>query len=981
MAQNSFKLIQSQPIEDLKLTVNEFEHTATGAKHFHFDSQDTENVFLVAFRTNPEDSTGVAHILEHTSLCGSEKYPVRDPFFLMLRRSLNTFMNAFTSSDWTAYPFATQNRKDYFNLLSVYLDATFFARLDPLDFAQEGHRLEFHEPSNAESDLVFKGVVFNEMKGAMSSTTSMLYDLVSRYLFPTNTYHFNSGGEPMDIPNLTYQQLLDFYKTHYHPSNASFFTFGDIPVEDIQTAIHEMALAKFDKDPHTHSVPNEKRYYAPIKIEEAYGLEEKGPLNQKTFLMLGWLLGPNSDPMERLEAQLLSDVLLDNSASPLRKALETFPHATSPSNLCGLEDSQKEMCFLCGVEGSDTTHADAFLTLVTDVLKEVAEQGVPLEAMESVCHQIEFSQREINGDSYPYGLQLILTALPAAIHRSDPIKLLDIDPFLKQLRHNIKDPNYIKQLTQKLLLDNPHRIQLTVKPDSELNSRKRIAEETRLKAIKQALTPAEANEIIQQSQALEARQSEAMDVEILPKVGIEDINPRIAIPSSTSVEKSGRFPTTYFKAGTNGISYLKVILPTPNLSSEEKAVLPLFTSIMTEIGSGDRDYLATQVLQTAVTGGLSASCNIRPTLNDTSTTNSFFTVGTKCLHNNLAQAVALVSDTLTQLKLNEEQRIKDLVAQIRAGKERGIVGSGHTYAMLAAASSLNPILLNQHTTSGLLGFSSLKSLDNRLKDATDLSGLDQHFSSILNKLNQQPASVLYISDQAVEPILPILKEELTINNPASSSSLLTLDECTSTPHHSAWFSNTEVNFCAQAFTTVPMTHADSPALTVLGQFLRNGYLHRAIREQGGAYGGGASHDSAHGIFKFFSYRDPRIAGTLQDFQASVQWVLNTTHEARTLEEAILSVISSLDKPSSPAGEAQRAHFDQLYGLSPEFRQDYRQRVINVTLADLQRVTDTYLTQSGSTAILTSESNWESLSESDLENANLENKAAYQTFSI
>ena len=238
----SFKWLRSERIDSLNLTLQEFQHIETGALHYHMDAENTENVFLVAFRTVPMDSTGVAHILEHTSLCGSKKYPVRDPFFMMIRRSLNTFMNAFTSSDWTANPFASQNRKDFNNLMDVYLDAVFFTRLDELDFLQEGHRVEFKQADDASSELEYKGVVFNEMKGAMSSPVSVLWQEVSKYLYPTSTYHYNSGGEPQDIPDLTYQQLKDFHKTHYHPSNAVFMTFGDIPASEHQQKFEEQAL-------------------------------------------------------------------------------------------------------------------------------------------------------------------------------------------------------------------------------------------------------------------------------------------------------------------------------------------------------------------------------------------------------------------------------------------------------------------------------------------------------------------------------------------------------------------------------------------------------------------------------------------------------------------------------------------------------------------------------------------------------------------
>ena len=245
MAQANFELLREESVNSLNINFQEYRHQATGARHFHIAADDNNNTFLVAFRTVPKDSRGVAHILEHTSLCGSERFPVRDPFFMMIRRSLNTFMNAFTACDWTAYPFATQSEKDFYNLLQVYLDAAFFPSLHPLDFAQEGHRLEFAEANNPESELLYKGIVFNEMKGAMGTPERRVWQSLQSALFPNNTYHYNSGGEPHDIPDLSYQQLRDFHARFYHPSNALFMTFGDLPPQQHQEQFEQQVLKRF----------------------------------------------------------------------------------------------------------------------------------------------------------------------------------------------------------------------------------------------------------------------------------------------------------------------------------------------------------------------------------------------------------------------------------------------------------------------------------------------------------------------------------------------------------------------------------------------------------------------------------------------------------------------------------------------------------------------------------------------------------------
>ena len=410
----AFEHIRSEHIRSLDIDLHEFRHIDTGTPHVHLAADNPENVFLVGLRTIPTDSTGVAHILEHTVLCGSEKYPVRDPFFMMIRRSLNTFMNAFTSSDWTAYPFASQNRKDFFNLLDVYLDAVFFSRLHELDFAQEGHRVEFEKPDDPSSPLVFKGVVFNEMKGAMSAPTSFLWQTLTKHLFPNNTYHHNSGGDPEAIPDLSYQQLKNFYDTHYHPSNAVLMTYGDIPAQELQARFQLQVLSRFKPLDRTISVADAKRYHSPVRVEEAYATQET-ETGDKTHIVVGWLLGSSVDLDQRLRAHLLSSVLLDNSASPLMQTLEKSDLGTSPSPLCGLEDSAKEMVFACGLEGSNPEQTEAVESLILDTLADVVSNGVPQSQIEAVLHQLELSQREIRGDGMPFGLQLVLSGLSTAM--------------------------------------------------------------------------------------------------------------------------------------------------------------------------------------------------------------------------------------------------------------------------------------------------------------------------------------------------------------------------------------------------------------------------------------------------------------------------------------------------------------------------------------------------------------------------------------
>jgi len=941
MTHTAFEFIRSQTIEALKICVEEYRHKVTGAQHIHLVADNQENVFLVALRTVPHDSTGVAHILEHTALCGSEKYPVRDPFFMMVRRSLNTFMNAFTSSDWTAYPFASQNQQDFNNLLDVYLDAVFFSRLDELDFAQEGHRIEFAETDNPNSDLVFKGVVFNEMKGAMSSVPSQIWQTLCKYLYPTTTYHFNSGGEPEDIPNLTYEQLKNFYRTHYHPTNAIFMTYGDIPAAVHQEKFEAQALSRFEKLDSIISVPDEKRYHAPVSVEEFYPAEDDEDIANKNHVVFAWLLGTTTDLEESLEAQLLANILLDNSASPLQQALETTDLGQAPSPLCGMDDSSREMAFVCGLEGCALENVDKVEALIFTTLQKVANEGVPISEIEAALHQLELQQREVGGDGYPYGLQLILTGLTSATHRGDPIALLDMDAALKNLHEKIHQPDFIQSLVKKWLLDNNHRVRLVMKPDTQLNTRIQNAETTRLAKLKAELSPADKQTIIARAHALQARQLQQDDETILPKVGLEDVPEHLHYTPGTHETLNG-YPLRCYSAGTNGLVYQQITFKMPALSDQQKKLLPFYCSCLTELALGDKDYLDVQRWQAEVVGGIRAFSSIRGTGDDVQKIDAYITLSSKALSRNQESMSQLMQATLKQVRFDEYERLRELIAQKRARSEQSVTGHGHSLAMTLASAGMSPAAKLAHELGGLTGIAELKALDNQLDDEKKLAEFSSGLAQVHQLMLNAPMQFLIVGeDEHLDTYRKTLKDLWPTSPPTENFASFAIPNV-SEQIKQAWLTNTQVNFCAKAYPTVPADHPDAAPLTVLGGFLRNGYLHRAIREQGGAYGGGASQDNTIAAFRFYSYRDPRLTETLDDFDASLAWLQEAHHSEQSLEEAILGVIGSIDKPGSPAGEAKTTYQAELFGRTREKREVFRNRVVRVTLDDLLRVAKQYL---------------------------------------
>jgi Zn-dependent M16 (insulinase) family peptidase len=689
-------------------------------------------------------------------------------------------------------------------------------------------------------------------------------------------------------------------------------------------------------------------------VEDVYAFDaiEGVTEEHKTHHVLGWLLGKSTSLDEIMKSNLLSHVLLENSSSPLRKALETTKLGTAPSQLCGLEDSNYEMCFMCGIEGSDPENAQAFEQLVIDVLKDVAENGVPQEQLEAVLHQLELMQREIGGDGYPYGLQIILSGLSAAIHRSDPSQLLNLDPVIESLREKIKDETYIKRLVRELLLDNPHRVRLSMKPDTGLSQRKEQAERERLAKMKAAMSSDDKSSVIKRTAELAQRQLQEDDPEVLPKVGLEDVPAEMKIPEGTSRTIAGAESMLYAQ-GTNGLVYQEMVVDLPALEPGLLDLLPHFSTCLTEVGVGDKDYLQVQGWQSSISGGVSAHTSIRGYSDDVQQTRGYYVFDGKALERNNEKLAELMHETFHVVRFDEHERINEIISQRRARREQAVTGSGHTLAMTAASSGMSPVAALGHRFSGLEGIRILKALDDANKDG-GVADLAESFGAIHQQLLAAPIRFMIIGEEEKHEGLVSGFEKIWTPETSTSTfkrfNVSHVDENV----NQMWVTNTQVNFCARAYRTVAMDHADAAPLSVLGGFLRNGFLHTAIREKGGAYGGGAGHDTNIAAFRFFSYRDPRLTETLDDFDRAIEWMLTSKHEWRMVEEAILGVVSNIDKPSSPSGEARQAFHNLLHSRTREKLQAFRQNVLNVKLDDLKRVTETYLhPDKASTAVICS----------------------------
>ena len=920
------KLIEKKQNTSLGFEAQRYSLDEYNSEHIHLKNDSKELVFMVMFRTIPEDSSGVAHILEHTTLCGSEKFKVRDPFFMMLRRSMSTFMNAFTASDWTAYPFATQSKKDFFNLLDVYLDAVYFPLLEEEDFKQEGHRLEFAKFDKSSTDLEYKGVVFNEMKGSMSNISNTTWQAITKGLFPDLTYRNNSGGEPKDITNLTHNYLKGFHQKFYHPSNATYFTWGDLDAKEIQKFIDEKISKKFKKieENKIEVVAEQKSFSKPVDTNEFFNPVSKEQTGYQNYC--AWTLGESFDIDQLLEAHLISLLLLSNSASPLYKVLESNELGKSPAQILGLEDSMRHLVFICGIEGTEAESQSKFNELVDKTFKDIVENGFSEAQIDAALYQLELGKREISSGSLPYGLQILLSMAPGSLYKSDPLVLASVDEALSRLKERVKDKGYLNKLVDNLFVSNKHRVNLEMVPDLELINKKEAELKKILDSMKSSMSSKEKLDLVNDSKILAERQNAIPNKDVLPKLELSDVPKSANYPKTKKLKTFGYSPT-FYEQHTNGLTYNAVTKDLNISSNEELNHLMALTALFGKVGVKKRDYFQLQEEISRITGGINTSNHFY--YDKDHEIKGKISLSSKFLPNNTVEATELIFEILNETKLDDEKRIKELMFQNFMGFQQSIVENGHRFAMLGASSSHSKLSFVQESIGGLSAINRFVPFISNQED--QIKEQLEKMQKLLQKTKSDKNELLFISN--IKLTNDQIDEIKSINFEKDGASKIDI-EFSKTFNKVALPINTQVNFSAMSFDAPIYDPSESPKFVILSSLLRNEYLHKRVREQGGAYGGGATYDPFSGTFKMFSYRDPRFIETLEDFENSLTWASLGSFDDDMILESKLSVLSDIDKPSSPAGEAFKDYRLNSENRSQKNRQSYRNNIFNVSKEDL-----------------------------------------------
>lgn len=926
---HQFRLTKSIEIPELQCYLRELIHEPSGAQIMHLENDDPENLFCLSFQTLPYNSNGVAHILEHTVLCGSKKFPVKDPFFAMNRRSLNTFMNALTGADFTCYPASSQVHKDFYNLLEVYLDAVFHPILNKLSFLQEGHRLEFSNPSDPHTPLEYKGIVYNEMKGALSSATARLSEVMNEILFPNITYGYNSGGDPKHIPELTYEELKQFHQNFYHPSRCLFFFYGNMPLEGHLDFIAKQTLDRSHKVPPLTSIPLQPRYKTPVYYELTYPISSEESPNNKTLIAFGWLTCHILEQQDTLALNILEIILMDTDASPLKMALLQSGLCKQATSFIDVEIN--EIPWGITLRGCQPEHADALENIVKETLRNICETGIPLQMIENAIHQLEFFRSEISGDHAPFGLSLFMRSALLKQHGADPTEGLMIHSLFDRLRKStLADPHYFSNLIQKYLIDNPHYTRIIMRPDPQLGEQEALAETKLLADIKASLSSKQKGEIVHKAAELSAfqKQQEEEDFEVLPKVSLSDI------PLSTKEyplieEKVGKLTVFHHNVFTNNIVYADLIFNLPNLAESDLSYLRLLTVVLSQVGSGNRSYQENLEYIQGNTGGIGAGISLNLQAQNHSNISPTFHVRGKALYRKASKLFPLLLDTVATARIDDLRRLKEIIFKHFTGMESRLNQSALKYAINLSASSLN-----------------IPS-----KVANDLYGLNYYWKirEIVENFDKEGANLLIKLQEMQKKVLCLDHPHLVVScHGAMYDELKThgfygLKDIETSPYE-PWKGEfslhpivpqgrliaSPVAFIGKVFPTVSYTHPDAPALNISAFLLDNLTLHTKIREQGGAYGGGAVNNPMSGNFYFYSYRDPHIVSTFEAFEEAVQNLLQGNFDNSDLEEAKFEMFQTLDSPTSPGSQAEVAYGWWREGRSRDIRQTFRNKLLALT---------------------------------------------------
>lgn len=921
---HGFRILAQRQLAEINAEAVLYEHIATGAELLSIQCEDTNKVFGITFRTTPTDSTGLPHILEHSVLSGSAKYPLKDPFIELARGSLNTFLNAMTYPDKTCYPVASQNLQDFYNLIDVYMDAVLHPRLTEDVFRQEGWHYAMDAP---EDPLQIVGVVYNEMKGVYSSPDSLLGRFGRRALFPDTTYGQDSGGDPDAIPTLTYEQFREFHQTYYHPSNARIFFYGDDDADE-RLRLMDQYLEGYAKIDVPSQIDPQARFEEPRTLALPYDPGD-GENQGKGMIAINWLLQQNGDVEQTLALNILSHALLGTPGSPLRKALID---SGLGEDLAGEEfvEDMFEQTFSTGMRGVLVENLDKVETLILETLGQLADEGIPPGAMEAAINSVEFALRENNSGRYPRGLVVMLRSLSTWLYDGDPFAPLAYEEPLASIRGRWSSgERYFEGLIQDLMLENPHRVTIKLEPEVGALRRREEAVAAALSERRASLPREEVAELVDLTAALKRWQETPDSAEAratVPHLTLDDLereNQLISMEQTTIADR----PALYHDLFTNGILYLDVGFDMRALPPELLPWVSLFGRCLTEMGTETEDMVTLTQRIGRTTGGVGFGSMISSMRHSPETQAWFFLRG-KAMLRHVDDLLSIMRDVLLTARLDDQERFRQMVAEQRASGEASLVPSGHAVVNGRLRAHYTVADWANEQMGGVSHLLFLRQLERQIADdwPAVVSTLEQVRDYLINR------STCLLNATVDADAWPTIRTALGDFCQALPAREMALTDWDATlPRGSEGLTApAQVNFVGKGANLYELGYQYHGSAAVISNYLGTTWLWEQLRIKGGAYGAFCSFNPRSGTLALLSYRDPSLEQTLQAYDGAGAFLRRAEIDSDELEKSIIGVIGGMDGFMLPDAKGHASMVRYLLGETDELRQQIREEVLTTT---------------------------------------------------
>lgn len=929
---HGFRVNSMSHIEEVNSDAYLMEHVKSGARLMYLDNDDDNKVFYICFRTTPDNSKGTPHIMEHSTLCGSRKYPLKEPFVELAKGSLNTFLNAITWPDKTMYPIASRNDVDFHNLMDVYLDAVFYPNClkNPQILMQEGWHYELE---NKDAPLTYNGVVYNEMKGALSSPEAIMEDRAMEKLFPNTTYGVESGGDPEVIPTLSFREFTEFHRRFYHPSNSYIYLYGDMDIEKTLDYLDREYLSAFDKRNVDSMVKTQAPFSKRVSLTAPYGIAENESTEGKAIHALYTAFNDHMTTMDSLAFRILNYVLIDMDGAPLKQAVLDAGLGSDLSGSYG--DSYKQPVWIVEATGSEVDKQAAFADVVDSTLRSIALKGIDKDMLEAALNRTEFTARENDYQGRPKGLFYGVRAMDMWLYDRNPMDALRYIDDMNTLRKNLKT-NYFENLLLRYVIKNPHQVLITMKPEKGLTEKANQETAEKLASFKSSLSDEQLEKIMASTKALKERQASGETEEALktiPLLSRKDLKRPIEeeVLEKESVSGVDHF---HFQVHTNGITYLNLYFTLGNLKEADIPYAILLSSLLRSLSTTKHSYTELARLSNAYTGGMSFALNGYGKVNDTSSYLPALTIRAKALTSKTDKLMDLLGEVINHTLFTDAKRLKELVLQEKSEWDMSAFSRGHTLVMTRLTSyfSKGGEFAEQ---SGLSYYYFLADLVKHFDENRE--GLQEKLAAVSGKIFTR--SGLFFETigeeeekKAVLENLPLLLDDMEVG-------VKTAPHVYSFPPESrneAFLTSGKVQYVAKGGNFKSHGFAYTGALRVMETILRYEYLWKKVRVLGGAYGA-FTQFLRDGTAILCSYRDPNLAQTIRAYEELPAYLENLTLSDREMTKYVIGTMAADEIQLTPSMKGERAMVHYLSGNTRESRMKIRDEIINCQVEDIRRL--------------------------------------------